>query len=119
MRHYFHARCLAFTDSEHSGIHHCWSDGQVESTFTGMNLCNPRRILSVTLEQDVSALDEMSVCQSVVLGKVPKRGQSACWYRQTLVAVFGSRKMGMEKPAMTGEWSEFPTGGKYSYLPGR
>ena len=84
----------------------------------GMKLCIPRRILSVTLEQDVSALDEMSISQSVVLGKCPRRGQSARWYRQTLLAVFGSRKMGMEKPAMTDEWSELSTGAKYWCLPG-
>ena len=64
----------------------------------------------MALEQDVSARDEVSVFQSVVLEKCRRRGQSACWYRQTLLAVFGSPKMEMEKPAKTGEWSEFPTG---------
>ena len=71
----------------------------------GMKLCIPRRIFSVTLEQDVSALDEMSFSQSVVLEKCLRPGQSACWYCQTLPAVFGSQNMGSKKPAMTGEWS--------------
>ena len=89
MRHCFHARCLAFTDSVHSGVYHCGSDGRAESTFEGLNLCIPRRIWSVILEQEVSACIAKNVLFFCVCVNLPNAACPTSLNVTSVVAVQG------------------------------